>query len=247
MCAGRREPDGLAEQVPGMMDTVLNLALNDRAVESLAAPTGYPRLALDAYRRFVQMFAHVCRGISSERLEAAIAERKRAAGARDDSELSRPTCGVLVGDLRRIFEAETGETFPDDPAEQLRQAIRAVFDSWLGRRAVTYRRINHIPDEWGTACNVQQMVFGNKGDTSSPACGRRAIWPRCHRDARGARRADAHPARTATVTCDGRRQLHGVQPGDGYPNVKAYASAPGSKNVISRLRSRLPPFARTSW
>jgi pyruvate, orthophosphate dikinase len=200
MSAGRREPDGLAEQVtaalaalearagkrlgdpddpllvsvrsgaresmPGMMDTVLNLGLNDRSVAGLAARTGNPRFALDAYRRFVQMFANVCRGISSERLEAAIAERKRAAGVRDDSELSEADLRVLVGDLRRIYDAETGEAFPDDPAEQLRQAIRAVFDSWLGKRAITYRRINHIPDEWGTACNVQQMVFGNKGDTS---------------------------------------------------------------------------------
>jgi pyruvate,orthophosphate dikinase len=200
MRAGRREPDGLAEQVtaalaaleaqagkrlgdpddpllvsvrsgaresmPGMMDTILNLGLNDRAVEGLAARTDNPRFALDAHRRFVQMFANVCRGISSERLEAAIAARKRAAGVRDDTELSEVDLRVLVGDLRHIYEAETGEPFPDDPAEQLRQAIRAVFDSWLGRRAVTYRRINHIPDEWGTACSVQQMVFGNKGATS---------------------------------------------------------------------------------
>jgi pyruvate,orthophosphate dikinase len=157
---------GARESMPGMMDTVLNLGLNDRSVEGLAARTGNPRFAWDAYRRFVQMFANVCRGIPSARLEAAIAERKRAAGVREDTALSEADLRALVGELRRIYELETGEAFPDDPAEQLRQAIRAVFDSWLGRRAVTYRRINHIPDEWGTACNVQQMVFGNKGETS---------------------------------------------------------------------------------
>src|SRR5919197_2231862 len=157
---------GARESMPGMLDTVLNLGLNDRSVEGLAARTGNPRFAWDAYRRFVQMFANVCRGIPSERLEAAIAARKAVAGVRGDTELCEADLRALVGDFTAIYEAETGEAFPDDPAEQLRRAIRAVFDSWLGTRAVTYRRINHIPDEWGTACNVQQMVFGNKGDAS---------------------------------------------------------------------------------
>jgi pyruvate,orthophosphate dikinase len=157
---------GARESMPGMMDTVLNLGLNDRSVEGLAARTENPRFAWDAYRRFVQMFANVCRGIPGERLEAAIAARKQAAGVTHDVELSEDDLRALVGEFRLIYADETGEEFPQDPAEQLRQAIRAVFDSWLGKRAATYRRINHIPDDWGTACNVQQMVFGNKGDTS---------------------------------------------------------------------------------
>src|SRR5215208_3173047 len=157
---------GARESMPGMMDTVLNLGLNDRSVEGLAARTENPRFAWDAYRRFVQMFANVCRGIPGERLEAAIAARKQAAGVSDDVELSADDLRALVAEFKSIYADPTGEAFPQDPHEQLRQAIRAVFDSWLGKRAATYRRINHIPDDWGTACNVQQMVFGNKGDTS---------------------------------------------------------------------------------
>jgi pyruvate,orthophosphate dikinase len=157
---------GARESMPGMMDTVLNLGLNDRSVEGLAERTDNPRFAWDAYRRFVQMFANVCRGIPGEKLEAAIAARKRAAGVTDDVELSEDDLRALVAEFKAIYSEETGEEFPQDPADQLRQAIRAVFDSWLGKRAATYRRINHIPDDWGTACNVQQMVFGNKGDTS---------------------------------------------------------------------------------
>ena len=157
---------GARESMPGMMDTVLNLGLNDRSVDGLAERTDNPRFAWDAYRRFVQMFANVCRGIPGEKLEAAITARKEAAGVTEDVELSEEDLRALVSDFKDVYGEETGEEFPQDPADQLRQAIRAVFDSWLGKRAATYRRINHIPDDWGTACNVQQMVFGNKGDTS---------------------------------------------------------------------------------
>jgi pyruvate, orthophosphate dikinase len=157
---------GARESMPGMMDTVLNLGLNDRSVDGLAARTENPRFAWDAYRRFVQMFGNVCRGIPAERFERAIAARKDRSGVRDDTELDEADLRALVAEFAQLHRDETGEDFPQDPQEQLRLAIRAVFDSWLGKRAVTYRRINHIPDEWGTACNVQQMVFGNKGDTS---------------------------------------------------------------------------------
>ncbi|MGI8780256.1 MAG: pyruvate, phosphate dikinase [Solirubrobacteraceae bacterium] len=157
---------GARESMPGMMDTVLNLGLNDRSVEGLAERTGNARFAWDAYRRFVQMFANVCRGIPGEKLEQAIAARKESAGVQLDVELSEDDLRALVADFKATYTDETGEEFPQDPQEQLRLAIRAVFDSWLGKRAATYRRINHIPGEWGTACNVQRMVFGNKGDTS---------------------------------------------------------------------------------
>src|SRR5947209_6585488 len=158
---------GARESMPGMMDTVLNLGLNDRSVEGLARTTGNERFAWDSYRRFVQMFGNVCRGVPGEDIERAIAERKRAAGVKLDTELSVDDLKALVDDFKRLYRDRTGEQFPQEPREQLRQAIRAVFDSWMGERAVEYRRINRIPDDWGTAVNVQQMVFGNKGESSA--------------------------------------------------------------------------------
>ena len=158
---------GARESMPGMLDTVLNLGLNDESVEGLAKATDNERFAWDSYRRFVQMFGNVCRGIPGERYEDLIkraeVRRRRERGRRARR---RRTCRTLTERFKELFHEETGEEFPQDPQEQLRQAITAVFDSWTGKRAVEYRRINHIPDEWGTAVNVQQMVFGNKGDSS---------------------------------------------------------------------------------
>src|SRR5690348_8271909 len=155
---------GARESMPGMMDTVLNLGMNDRSVEGLAAKTENDRFAWDSYRRFVQMFGNVCRGVPGERFEDAIKERKRKAGVTEDTELSVDDLRALKDAFAEIYRDHTDEDFPQDPQEQLRQAIRAVFDSWMGDRAVEYRRINSLPDDWGTAVNVQQMVFGNKGD-----------------------------------------------------------------------------------
>ncbi len=157
---------GARESMPGMLDTVLNLGLNDESVEGLAATTGNERFAWDSYRRFCQMFGNVCRDIAGERYEDVIKERKRDAGVEQDVELDTDHLKALTARFKEIFREETGEGFPQEPQEQLRQAITAVFDSWMGKRAVEYRRINHIPDDWGTAVNVQQMVFGNKGDSS---------------------------------------------------------------------------------
>src|SRR4051794_11918454 len=145
---------GARESMPGMLDTVLNLGLNDESVEGL----GGDRFAWDSYRRFVQMFGNVCRGIPGERYEDLISEVGR--------DLDSDGLKKLTARFKQVFEDETSERFPQDPREQLTQAIRAVFDSWVGDRAVSYRRINHIPDEWGTAVNVQQMAFGNRGDKS---------------------------------------------------------------------------------
>ena len=145
-----------------MLDTVLNLGLNDESVNGLAKVTGNERFAWDSYRRFVQMFGNVVRGIPGERFEDAIEERKRAAGVELDTELDTGALRDLVEAFKGLYE----EDFPQDPLRQLHESIRAVFDSWTGERAVHYRRINRIPDDWGTAVNVQQMVFGNKGDTS---------------------------------------------------------------------------------
>jgi pyruvate,orthophosphate dikinase len=152
---------GARESMPGMLDTVLNLGLNDASVEGLAARTDNPRFAWDSYRRFVQMFGNVVRGIAGERFEEAIKEAKDRRGVAQDTDLDVDDLRTLTRGFQELYE------FPQEPREQLRQAIRAVFDSWMGERAVSYRRINHIPDDWGTAVNVQRMVFGNKGDTSA--------------------------------------------------------------------------------
>src|SRR4051812_25409210 len=151
---------GARESMPGMLDTVLNLGLNDESVEGLAKTTENERFAWDSYRRFVQMFGNVSRGIPGEQFEDAIKAIKSDRGVKQDTDLDVDALKELTATFKELYE------FPQDPQEQLRQAIRAVFDSWTGDRAVSYRRMNHIPDEWGTAVNVQQMVFGNKGDTS---------------------------------------------------------------------------------
>jgi pyruvate, orthophosphate dikinase len=146
--------------MPGMLDTVLNLGLNDTSVEGLARATGNERFAWDSYRRFVQMFGNVARGVAGERFEDEIAAVKAERGVELDTELDVAALRELTARFKALYE------FPQEPGEQLRQSIRAVFASWTGKRAVEYRRINRIPDDWGTAVNVQQMVFGNKGDTS---------------------------------------------------------------------------------
>jgi pyruvate, orthophosphate dikinase len=151
---------GARESMPGMMDTVLNLGLNDDSVQGLAARTGNERFAWDSYRRFVQMYGNVVKGVPGERLEAEIGRVKAERGVTQDVELDVAALTELVVAFQGLYE------FPTDPQDQLQGAIRAVFDSWNGERAVAYRRINRIPDDWGTAVNVQQMVFGNKGETS---------------------------------------------------------------------------------
>jgi pyruvate,orthophosphate dikinase len=157
---------GARESMPGMLDTVLNLGLSDESVQGLARATDNQRFAWDSYRRFVQMFGNVSRGIAGERFEDAINAAKEQRGVSGDTELDVDALKELTETFKEIYREDTGGEFPQDPQEQLRLAIRAVFDSWVGKRAVEYRRQNHIPDEWGTAVNVQQMVFGNKGDTS---------------------------------------------------------------------------------
>jgi pyruvate,orthophosphate dikinase len=157
---------GARESMPGMMDTVLNLGLGDEAVGGLAARTGKERFAWDSYRRFVQMFGDVVCGIDSMLFEEAIRAVKAERGVGLDTELDADDLRRLVGDFKRIFAERTGEELPQEPRAQLLRAVAAVFDSWNGARAIEYRRLNRIPDEWGTAVNVQQMVFGNKGERS---------------------------------------------------------------------------------
>src|SRR3954463_10871901 len=157
---------GARESMPGMLDTVLNLGLNDESVEGLAKQTENERFAWDSYRRFVQMYANVVKGVEGEKIEKEIKGIKKDRGVEDDTDLDADALRELVDTFKGLYKDQTGEEFPQDPQDQLEGAIRAVFDSWNGERAVSYRRLNRIPDEWGTAVNVQQMVFGNKGDDS---------------------------------------------------------------------------------
>jgi pyruvate,orthophosphate dikinase len=152
---------GARESMPGMLDTILNVGLNDTAVQGLASATDNERFAWDSYRRLVQMFGNVASGVSGEKFEDAIAALKRDEGVETDTELSVDALKKLVEQFKGFYD------FPQDPREQLARAIGAVFESWTGDRAVSYRRINRIPDDWGTAVNVQRMVFGNMGDNSA--------------------------------------------------------------------------------
>ncbi len=157
---------GAAVSMPGMMDTILNLGLGDEAVEGLAATTGNPRFAYDSYRRLVQMYGEVVEGIDGQRFEQELSRLKRERGADLDSDLAADDLAALAGSFKQIYEEETGSPFPQDARDQLRRAVRAVFDSWDNPRAQVYRRAHEIPDDLGTAVNVVQMVFGNRGDSS---------------------------------------------------------------------------------
>jgi pyruvate,orthophosphate dikinase len=157
---------GAPFSMPGMMDTVLNVGLNDESVETLAKQTGSQRFAWDSYRRLLQMFGKTVMGVDGDRFEETIDEAKQARGVRNDVDLDDADLRALVDRFKKIVAAQTGREFPQEPVEQLRQAIEAVFGSWDNKRAVDYRRKNKIPDDLGTAVNVQSMVFGNKGDDS---------------------------------------------------------------------------------
>ena len=157
---------GAAVSMPGMMDSILNLGLNDDAVVGLARATGNERFANDSYRRLIQMYGEVVDGIDGHRFEQALTDLKTSTGASQDVDLSAGDLTGLIDTYRAVYLEETGRDFPQDPREQLARAVRAVFDSWDSPRAKVYRRTYDIPDELGTAVNVVQMVFGNKGDES---------------------------------------------------------------------------------
>ncbi|PNU06133.1 pyruvate, phosphate dikinase [Novosphingobium guangzhouense] len=175
---------GARVSMPGMMDTVLNLGLNDVTVEGLSVTSGDDRFAWDSYRRFIQMYSDVVLGVEHHLFEEALEIAKEDNGYDNDVELSADDWRKLVTQYKAIVEKELGKPFPQDPQEQLWGAIQAVFDSWDADRAKVYRRLNDIPGDWGTAVNVQAMVFGNMGDTSAtgvaftrdPATGERAYF-----------------------------------------------------------------------
>jgi pyruvate,orthophosphate dikinase len=157
---------GAPFSMPGMMDTVLNVGLNDESVEGLAKQTGSQRFAWDSYRRLLQMFGKTVMGVDGDHFEEAIDEAKRAKGVRNDVDLDEGDLRALVDGFKKIIADHAGREFPQEPREQLRQGIEAVFGSWDNKRAIDYRRKNKISDDLGTAVNVQSMVFGNKGDDS---------------------------------------------------------------------------------
>ncbi|MBK7708279.1 MAG: pyruvate, phosphate dikinase [Acidobacteria bacterium] len=173
---------GSPVSMPGMMDTILNLGLNDQTVVGLARHTNDERFAWDAYRRFVSLFSQIVLGIEHEKFERVLDRYK--AGVRTDSELTTDELKEILATYKKIVYAEYYKEFPDDVDEQLKMAIAAVFDSWMGKRAVDYRRVHRIPGDLGTAVNIQSMVFGNLGDTSgtgvcftrNPSTGERALY-----------------------------------------------------------------------
>ena len=176
---------GARASMPGMMDTILNLGLNDVAVEGFAAKTGNPRFAYDSYRRFIQMYSDVVMEVPKSFFEKIIDEVKEAKGVHYDTELTVDDLKELVKRFKEVYKnAMNGEEFPQDPTEQLMGAVKAVFRSWDNPRAIVYRRMNDIPGDWGTAVNVQAMVFGNMGETSGtgvaftrdPATGEKGIY-----------------------------------------------------------------------
>ena len=157
---------GARASMPGMMDTILNLGLNDVAVEGFAAKTGNPRFAYDSYRRFIQMFSDVVMEMSKTFFEGILDEIKESKGAKFDTDLTAEDLKEVIAKYKAIYKEKMGAEFPQDPKVQLMEAVKAVFRSWDNPRAIVYRRMNDIPGDWGTAVNVQAMVFGNMGNTS---------------------------------------------------------------------------------
>jgi pyruvate, phosphate dikinase len=157
---------GARVSMPGMMDTILNLGLNDNIVEAIAFETNNPRFAYDSYRRFIQMFSDVVIGIDKQKFEQVIDQIKEVNGIQYDTELDVDNLKKIVKAFKKIYFEEKHEEFPSDPKLQLMEAVTAVFRSWNNPRAIVYRRLNDIPSDWGTAVNIQEMVFGNKGESS---------------------------------------------------------------------------------
>ena len=175
---------GARASMPGMMDTILNLGLNDVSVEGFAKKTGNPRFAYDSYRRFIQMYSDVVMEVPKSYFEKIIDEVKEAKGVHYDTELTAEDLKELISRFKAVYKEAKQEDFPQDPKEQLMGAVKAVFRSWDNPRAIVYRRMNDIPGDWGTAVNVQAMVFGNMGDTSgtgvaftrNPSTGEKGIY-----------------------------------------------------------------------
>ncbi|MGQ9517271.1 MAG: pyruvate, phosphate dikinase, partial [Anaerolineae bacterium] len=184
---------GARVSMPGMMDTVLNLGLNDEVVKGLAKLTNNERFAYDAYRRFIQMFSKIVKGLDPEPFERVLNEYKARTEGKRDTDLTADMLKEIVERFKQIYQTALGEPFPSDPYDQLRQAIAAVFNSWMGKRAVDYRNFHKLPHDWGTAVSVVTMVFGNMGDdsgtgvafTRDPATGEKVLYGEYLQNAQG--------------------------------------------------------------
>lgn len=184
---------GAKFSMPGMMDTVLNLGLNEATIKALIRKTGNERFAYDTYRRFITMFGSIVMGVDRQKFEKALEEMKERKGVHLDTDLTSDDLKALVDEFKLIYKKSTGDKFPSDPNEQLKKAINAVFGSWFGDRAVKYRKLHGIPENLGTACNVQAMVFGNMGENSGtgvgftrdPSTGQKKFFAECLINAQG--------------------------------------------------------------
>lgn len=215
---------GARASMPGMMDTVLNLGLNDETVKGLIDRSGNERFAYDAYRRFIQMYSNVVMGMDGSILEHILESKKKEVGAEKDTDLTAQHLKDLVGVFKDKVKSELGQPFPEDPKDQLWGGIGAVFGSWNTARAVTYRKLHGYPDDWGTAVNVQAMVFGNMGDdcatgvafTRDPATGEKVFFGEYLVNAQGedvvAGIRTPQPVNAATKTDDSQKPLEEVMP-----------------------------------
>jgi pyruvate,orthophosphate dikinase len=228
---------GARASMPGMMDSILNLGLNDDTVEGLAAQSGDRRFAFDSYRRFVQMYADVVLGVDHDEFEDRLDARKRARGLENDNELDADELRALVAEYKELVKRHAGSAFPERPLDQLWGAVSAVFDSWETPRAITYRKLHGIPDDWGTAVNVQAMVFGNLGDdsatgvafTRNPATGEKRLF------------GEYLPKAQGEDVVAGIRTPHPIQKRDrepgGPPSLEE--AMPGCYRELARLAKRL--------
>jgi pyruvate,orthophosphate dikinase len=232
---------GARASMPGMMDTVLNLGLNDETVEALAKKSGDRRFAYDSYRRFITMYSDVVLGVGHEHFEELLDHHKERQGYSLDTDLSADDWAELVVRYKKRVKDELGQDFPQDPHQQLWGAIGAVFGSWMNQRAITYRRLHNIPESWGTAVNVQAMVFGNMGDTSAtgvaftrnPSTGEKKLYGEFLINAQG-EDVVAGIRTPQEISEAARKEAGSDKPSMEYTLPKAYAELKRIYNVLER-------------
>ncbi|HEU5445497.1 MAG TPA: pyruvate, phosphate dikinase, partial [Pseudolabrys sp.] len=232
---------GARASMPGMMDTVLNLGLNDETVEALAKKSGDRRFAYDSYRRFITMYSDVVLGVGHEHFEELLDHHKERQGYSLDTDLSADDWAELVVRYKKRVKDELGRDFPQDPNEQLWGAIGAVFGSWMNQRAITYRKLHNLPESWGTAINVQAMVFGNMGDTSAtgvaftrnPSTGEKKLYGEFLINAQG-EDVVAGIRTPQEISEEARKEAGSDKPSMEYTLPKAYAELKRIYNVLER-------------
>ncbi len=229
---------GARASMPGMMDTILNLGLNEQVVEVIAKQSGNPRWAWDCYRRFIQMYSDVVMEVGKKYFEQLIDEMKEKKGVTQDVELDANDLKELAGQFKAEYKSKIGSDFPADPKEQLMGAVKAVFRSWNNPRAIYYRRMNDIPGSWGTAVNVQSMAFGNMGDD----CGTGVAFTHANLAPREEADGPSSQPNAQGETCERRAHPHGPyqEMAEKFPRP-----SPSSPDVCKKLEDHLPVHART--